>query len=102
MYSNIIIAFTLTFIMGRLSSFGIATRYVLDSPVIESLFWARFSTPVQTGAGAQPASYTMGTWSFPVVKRPGRDVDHPPHLAPWLKKEYSYTTSPPLGLGGRF
>ena len=39
---------------------------------------ARFSAPVQTGPRAQPASYTMGTGSFPGVKRPGRGVDHPP------------------------
>jgi hypothetical protein len=39
---------------------------------------ARFSAPVQTGPGAHPASYTMGTGSFPGVKRPGRGVDHPP------------------------
>jgi hypothetical protein len=38
--------------------------------------WARFSAPVQTGPGVHPASYTMGTGSFPVVKRPGRGVDH--------------------------
>jgi len=36
----------------------------------------RFSTPVQTGPGTHPASYTMGTVSFPGVKRPGRGVDH--------------------------
>jgi len=29
----------------------------------------------------------MGTGSFPGVKRPRRGVDHPPHLAPRLKKE---------------
>jgi len=29
----------------------------------------------------------MGTGSFPGVKWPGRGVDHPPHLAPRLKKE---------------
>ena len=39
---------------------------------------ARFSTPVQTGPGAHPASCTMGTGSFPGVKRPGRGADHPP------------------------
>ena len=39
---------------------------------------ARFSAPVQTGSGAHPASCTMGTGSFPGVKRPGRGVDHPP------------------------
>jgi len=27
---------------------------------------------------AHPASYTMGTESFPEVKRSGRGVDHPP------------------------
>jgi len=34
----------------------------------------RFSAPIQTGSGAHPASYTMGTGSFPGVKRPGRGV----------------------------
>jgi len=28
----------------------------------------------------------MDTGSFPGVKQPGRGVDHPPHLAPKLKK----------------
>ena len=48
---------------------------------------AGFSAPVQTGPGAHPASYTIGTGSFPGVKRPGRGFDHPPHLASRLKKE---------------
>jgi hypothetical protein len=39
---------------------------------------ARFSAPVQIGSEAYPASYTMGTWSFPGVKWPGCGVDHPP------------------------
>jgi hypothetical protein len=51
---------------------------------------ARFSAPVLTGSEAHPASYTMGTGSLPGVKRPGRGVDHLPHLAPKLKKEQSY------------
>jgi len=38
----------------------------------------------------------MGTGSFPGVKRPGRDFDHPPHLAPRLKKEQIYTSTLPL------
>jgi len=38
---------------------------------------ARFSTPVETGPGVHPAFYIMCTASFPVVKRPGRSVDHP-------------------------
>jgi hypothetical protein len=39
---------------------------------------ARFFAQVQTGPGAHPASCTMGTGSFPGVKRLGRDADHPP------------------------
>jgi len=48
---------------------------------------ARFSTALQTGPGAHPSSFTVGTGSFPGVKRPGRGVDRPPHLASRLKKE---------------
>jgi hypothetical protein len=66
---------------------GLETRYGLEGPGIESRWGARFSTPVQNGPGAHPASYTIGRGSFPGVKRPGRGVDHPHHLAPRLKKE---------------
>jgi len=38
----------------------------------------RFSGLIQTGPGDHPASYTMGTGSFPGVKWPGRGVDCPP------------------------
>jgi len=53
------------------------TRYGLDGPKIESSWGARFSAPVQTGPGAHPASYTMGSESFLELKWPGRGVDHP-------------------------
>ena len=50
---------------------------------ISILLGARFSEPVQTGSGAHPASYAMGTGSLSGVKRPGRGVDLPPsYLAP--------------------
>jgi hypothetical protein len=39
---------------------------------------ARFFPHVQTDPGAHPASCTMGTGSFPGVKRPGCCADHPP------------------------
>jgi len=39
----------------------------------------RFTAPFQTGPGARPASYALGTGSLPWVKRPERGVDHP-HL----------------------
>ena len=64
----------------RDSSVGIATRYGLDGPGIESRWGARFSAPVQTGPGAHPASCTMGTGSVPGVKRPRRGADHPPPI----------------------
>jgi hypothetical protein len=66
------------FLLGRDGSVGIATRYELDGPGIESRWGARVSVPVQTDPEAHPASYTMGTGSSPGVKRPGRGVDHPP------------------------
>ena len=59
---------------------------------------ARFSTPVQTGPGANPASYTMGTGSFPGVKRPGRGGDHPPPSSAKVKEKieiYIYSPSGP-------
>ena len=62
---------------GRDSSVGIATRYGLDGPGIESRWEVIFPAPFQTCPEAHPASYTMGTGSFPGVKRPGRGADHP-------------------------
>ena len=59
-------------------SVGIATRYGLVGPGIESRWEVRFFVPVRTGPGAHPASYTMGTGSFPGIKRHGRGVDHSP------------------------
>jgi len=73
--------------VGRDSSVGTATRYGLDGPGIESRWGKRFSAPVQTGLGANPASYTMGTGSFPGVKRPERGRYCPPRLPLRLKNE---------------
>jgi len=58
---------------------------------------ARLSATVQSDPGAHPNFYATGTASYPAVKRPGRGVDHPPRLAPRLKNEYSYTSTPPPG-----
>ena len=78
---------------------GIATRYSLDGQGIESRPGQDFphhSRPVLRLN--QPPSCTLGTGSFPGVMRPGRDFDHPPHLAPRLKNEQNYTSSPHQGL----
>ena len=84
------------------SSVGIVTGYGLDGPRIEPRWKARFSTHVQTGPGAHPASCTMGTDSFPGDKeRPGRDADPlPPSSAVGHKRVELYLYSPygPYGL----
>jgi len=67
------------------------------------LVGVRFFAPIQTGPGSHTASYTIGTGSFPRGKA-GWVLHCPPtfHLALKLKKEYSYTSTPPLGLHGLF
>jgi hypothetical protein len=58
---------------------------------------ARFSAPAQTVHGAHPASYTMGTGSFPGVKRPGRRVDYLPPSSSEVKERvelYLYSSGP--------
>ena len=62
----------------------------------------RASTHFQTGTGAHPAYYAVGSGSFQGLKRPGRVFDCPPHLEPRLRKEKGYTTALPLGLHGFF
>jgi hypothetical protein len=54
---------------------------------------ARFFAQVQTGPGAHPTSCTMGTGSFPGVKRPGRGTDHPTLLASRSRKDRAIPVS---------
>ena len=63
---------------------------------------ARFSAPIQTGPGAHPASYKIGTGSFPGVKRPRRGVVHSTLSSAEVKERvelYLYST---LGFRGLF
>jgi hypothetical protein len=55
---------------------------------------ARFSAPVQTGPGAYPTSYAMGTGSSPELERPLCGVNHPPPSSATLKNEYGHTSTP--------
>jgi hypothetical protein len=55
---------------------------------------ARFSARVQTGPGTLPASDTMGTGSFPGVKRPGRGVEPTPSSAMVKERVELYLYSP--------
>ena len=59
--------------MSRESSIGIAIRYGLGGPGIESWWGARFSEPVQTVLG----THTMDNGSFSGVKRPEAGVEQP-------------------------
>jgi len=58
----------------------------------------RFSASVQTGPGAHPASYTMGTGPFPGVKQSGCGTDHSCPSSAEVKKRgqlYNYSPSGP-------
>ena len=83
--------------MGRDSSVRIATRYGLDSLGIEFWWGVRLSAPVLTGPGGYPASYTMGTGSFPEVKRLGHGVDHPPPSSAEVKEKVKLYLYSPYG-----
>jgi hypothetical protein len=55
---------------------------------------------IQTGSGAHPASYPMGTsGSLPeegVLKQLGREADHSPPSSAEVKNAWSYTSAPPV------
>jgi hypothetical protein len=81
---------------GRDSSVGIATRYGLDCPGIESQWGRDFPHPSRPALGPPPTSCSMGTGSFPGVKRPGRGADHPPPSSAEVKESVElYLYSPP-------
>jgi hypothetical protein len=64
--------------VGRDIVIGIATRYGLDGPGIESRWQRVYPHPSRPDLGpANPASYKMGTGSFTRLKRPRRVVNHP-------------------------
>jgi hypothetical protein len=88
-----------SFRKGRDSSVGTATALRDGQSGDRIPVGARFSAPVQTGPGAYPASYIMGTESFLGVERPGRGVDHPLSSSAGVKERveiYLYSTSGPL------
>ena len=74
--------------VGRDSSVSITTRYGLDGPGIESRWGGGeiLRTRPDRPWGAPSLLYN-GYRVFLGVKRTGRGFDHPPHLAPRLKKE---------------
>ena len=69
----------------------------LDVSEIESWLGAKFFAPVQTGPGTHPASYKIGTGSFPGLKRPERGVDHPPPTSTEVQEEEEIYLYSPFG-----
>jgi hypothetical protein len=50
---------------------------------------------VETGSGAYPTPYSMGTRGFfPGVKRPGREADRTPPSSAEVKNAWSYISTP--------
>ena len=83
---------------GSGSSVGIVTDYGLDGTGSNPGGDEIFHCP---GRPWNPPSLLYNGYRvFPGVKRPGRGFHHPPHLAPRLKEEYSYTSTHSLGLHG--
>ena len=81
---------------GQLSQYGDSLRVGRSGDRIP--LRTRFLAPFHTGHGAHPASYTMGTVSFPGAKRPERDADPSPPSSTEVKKRvvlYLYSTSGP-------
>jgi hypothetical protein len=81
------------------TSFTQPVRLNFRAPDDYQLFWRSWGAGnfslhhrFQTGSGAHPASYPMGTrGSFPGGV--GCEADHSPHLVPRLKNEWSYTST---------
>jgi len=74
---------------GSGSSVGIETGYGRAGRSGDRIpVGARISAPVQTSSGAHPASFTMGTGSFPGVKSgQGVTLTAHPVLVPLVMKE---------------
>jgi hypothetical protein len=87
---------------SRYGSVGIATRYGMNGlgdriPGEGEIFRSHPHRPL----GPPSLLYNGYRVSLPGVKRPGRGADYSPPLVLRLRKENSYTSTPPLGLLGR-
>ena len=73
-----------TTVVGLDSSVGIATRYGLDGPGIESWWGGEIFRTSPDGPCGPPSLLYNGYRVFPGGKeRPGRDADPSPLLVPW-------------------
>jgi hypothetical protein len=84
--------------MGRDSSVGIATRYEMDGPGIESRWGRDYSQPSRPALGSTQPPIKWVPGLFPGVKRPRRGVEHPPPSSARVKERvelYLYSPSGP-------
>jgi hypothetical protein len=88
--------------VGQDGSVGIVTHYRLDDPGSNPGGGVRFSAPVHVGPEVHPASCTMGTSSFPGVKRPGRGVVQLPLSSAEVKERVELYLCSPYGPYGLF
>jgi len=61
------------------------------------LVGARFFMPLQTGPGPHPASYVMGTVSFPGIKWLECGIDHPHPLSTEVRERVGLYIYCPCG-----
>ena len=86
---------------------GIATRYGLVGPGIESLCWRHFLTHPDPPWSPPSLLYSGYRLTFPEVNRPGRGINHPLPSSAEVKERvelfiyYPFGTSSP-GLGRIF
>ena len=73
--------------VGRDSSVGIMTRYGLDGPGIKSRWGGDFQRLSRPALGPTKPPIQRVRGLSREVKQPESGVDHPPQLAPKLKKE---------------
>ena len=85
--------------IGRDSSVGIATRYGLDGPGVESRRGEIFRTHPDRPWGPPSLLYNGYRVSFPGVMRPGRGVEH---LSAEVKERVEIYLYSPSGLLGLF
>ena len=89
--------------MSQDSSVGIVTCYGLDGPGIESWWGSEiFLAGPDRPRGPTSLLYNEhGVYTGDKATRAWRQTTHS-HLEPRLKKEYSYTSTPPPSLRGLF
>jgi len=88
--------------VARDSSVGTAICYALGGPGIESRWGRDFPHPFKLALGPTQPHLQWVPGLTRGKKRPGRGVEHPPHLMTRLKEEYRYTSTHPLDHRGLF